>query len=67
MSQFDETHTIHVDGIPYTAHITKQSGREWKLVVLESRNIPTVFNHSPEKCMQSLKLQLEAKGRRFER
>jgi hypothetical protein len=63
---FDETHKISIDGIPYTVHITKQSTKEWKLTVFEARNIPDVYNHTPEKCINSLKMQLESRGRRFE-
>lgn len=62
----DVTKKITINGIPYTCHITKWMGKEWKLTVLEARNIPNVFNHSPEKCITALKMQLEAQGKRVE-
>jgi hypothetical protein len=62
----DITRKITINGIPYTVHITKWMGKEWKLTVLEARNIPNVFNHTPDKCISALKMQLEAKGKRVE-
>ena len=62
----DITKKITINGIPYTIHITKWVGKEWKLTVLEARNIPNVFNHSPEKCIESLKMQLKSLGKNVE-
>jgi hypothetical protein len=59
----DITRKITINGIPYTIHITKWMGKEWKLTVLEARNIPNVFNHTPEKCIESLKMQLKLQGK----
>ena len=59
---YDMTKKATINGIPYTIHITKWTNKEWKLTVLEARNIPNVFNHSPEKCMAALEMQLKGKG-----
>jgi hypothetical protein len=62
----DITRKITINGIPYTIHITKSMGKEWKLTVLEARNIPNVFNHTPEKCIESLKMQLKLQSKNVE-
>jgi hypothetical protein len=60
----DITRKITINGIPYTVHITKWMGKEWKLTVLGlGTNVPNVFNHTPDKCIESLKMQLKLQGK----